>query len=71
MHIMHCIWQVGGPGVVGLQPVIDVGETFEYRSFTPLPTKRGTMEGIFFMLGTKSHKCFDVHVGPFGLITTP
>lgn len=52
---------------MGLQPIVEVGESFNYRSFTPLPSKRGTMEGTFFMIGTKSNKCFDVQVGPFSL----
>ena len=36
-----------GPGVVGKQPSIRVGETFEYASSTPLKTCRGTMEGFY------------------------
>lgn len=42
--------QVHGPGVVGEQPRLDPGETFEYTSFCPLPTPMGTMEGCFEML---------------------
>jgi len=38
---------VRGAGVVGKQPSIRRGETFEYASSTPLKTCRGTMEGFY------------------------
>lgn len=38
---------VRGAGVVGKQPSIRKGETFEYASSTPLKTCRGTMEGFY------------------------
>jgi len=38
---------VRGSGVVGKQPVIRPGETFEYTSSTTLGTPRGTMEGFY------------------------
>ena len=38
---------VRGAGVVGKQPLIRPGETFEYASSTPLNTRRGTMEGFY------------------------
>ena len=34
-------------GVVGCQPRLDPGETFEYESFCALPTEWGTMEGHY------------------------
>lgn len=34
-------------GVVGCQPRLDPGETFEYESFCALPTSWGTMEGHY------------------------
>lgn len=49
---------VRGPGVVGAQPRLAPGESFEYRSFCPLPTPIGTMEGTFQMVrddGTLFH----------------
>lgn len=40
---------VRGEGVVGQQPVITPGQTFEYSSFCPLTTPWGTMEGTYSM----------------------
>src|SRR5262245_43035754 len=33
------------PGVVGEQPVLEPGESFEYTSISPLPTPSGIMVG--------------------------
>lgn len=41
--------EVHGEGVVGQQPVIAPGRTFEYASFCPLGTSWGTMEGQYTM----------------------
>ncbi len=38
---------VKGEGVVGQQPLIQPGQTFEYSSFCPLTTPWGTMEGSY------------------------
>lgn len=47
------IQEVIGPGVIGQQPVLEEGTEFEYMSYTPLPSKRGTMQGSFFMMTKK------------------
>ncbi|HAN31085.1 MAG TPA: Co2+/Mg2+ efflux protein ApaG [Myxococcales bacterium] len=41
--------RVRGPGVVGQQPRIDPGETFQYVSGCPLSTPIGTMGGNYTM----------------------
>ena len=41
---------VQGPGVVGEQPVLDPGESFEYTSFCPLRTPIGSMHGTYQMV---------------------
>jgi len=41
---------VQGPGVVGAQPVLEPGESFEYTSFCPLPTSIGSMHGTYQMV---------------------
>ena len=41
--------EVRGDGVVGEQPVLKPGESFEYTSGTPLPTPSGIMVGTYFM----------------------
>ena len=42
---------VQGEGVVGQQPMLEPGESFEYASFCPLPTAWGTMEGSYLVQG--------------------
>jgi len=41
--------EVVGDGVVGQQPHLDPGETFEYSNWCPLNTPWGTMEGCYVM----------------------
>jgi len=41
--------EVSGDGVVGEQPVIEPGETFEYSSHCPLSTDNGIMAGSYAM----------------------
>lgn len=43
--------EVRGLGVVGQQPLLAPGETFEYTSGCPLPTPFGTMRGTFHCVG--------------------
>ncbi len=38
-----------GPGVVGAQPVLEPGQSFEYTSGCPLPTASGCMVGRYEM----------------------
>ena len=58
--------EVRGPGVVGKQPVLEPGESFEYTSFCPLRTPFGTMEGTFQMVTTDGEQ-FDATVAQFTL----
>jgi len=58
--------QVVGPGVVGEQPVLDPGDTFEYSSFCPLPTPVGSMRGTYQMV-TAGGETFDAAIAPFTL----
>lgn len=41
---------VEGPGVIGQTPNFKPGESFEYSSFSPLPTMKGEMWGHFNMV---------------------
>lgn len=41
--------EVIGPGVVGLEPIIKPGDSFEYTSGTPLSTSSGIMAGVYAM----------------------
>lgn len=61
---------ITGPGVVGRQPRLAPGESFEYTSFCPLTTSFGTMEGAYRMV-SEDGRVFEVAVGPFGLLYPP
>jgi ApaG protein len=43
------VQEVRGPGVVGVEPVLAPGESFEYTSGTPLTSPSGMMEGTYEM----------------------
>jgi ApaG protein len=58
--------EVRGPGVVGEQPVLEPGQTFQYTSGCPLPTSFGFMRGTFQMVTRKGDE-FDAAVGDFEL----
>src|SRR5262252_8200023 len=53
--------EVRGPGVVGEQPVLKPGESFEYTSGCPLPTPSGIMVGSYEMT-TLGGKRFHVDI---------
>ncbi len=58
--------EVRGLAVVGHQPVLKPGESFEYTSWTRLRTPHGTMRGTFFCM-TEDAWPFDSPVHEFGL----
>ena len=57
---------VEGEGVVGEQPVIDPGASFDYVSGCPLSTPTGTMQGSYHMIGADG-AAFDVAIPKFAL----
>ena len=59
--------EVSGEGVVGQQPHIAPGETYQYSSGAILNTKTGTMEGSYQMVSESGHG-FDARIEPFGLV---
>ena len=60
------IQEVKGAGVVGEQPMLGPGESFEYTSGTPLPTPSGFMVGTYQM-ETRSGERFDIAIPAFSL----
>lgn len=58
--------EVEGPGVIGQQPVLEPGNSFEYTSFCPLKTNVGTMHGTYTMV-TPSGTSFEAKIAPFTL----
>lgn len=59
--------EVQGLGVVGQQPKILPGDSFEYTSGAILETPMGTMHGSYLML-TETGEPFDAPIVPFRLI---
>ena len=57
---------VEGPGVVGEQPLLTPGTSFEYTSFCPLPTPYGTMHGTYRMI-CPGGDAFEAVIAPFTL----
>ena len=57
---------VEGPGVVGEQPLLTPGASFEYTSFCPLPTPYGTMHGTYRMI-CPGGDSFEAVIAPFTL----
>ena len=58
--------KVKGLGVVGHQPLLQPGESFEYSSGTRLRTPTGTMHGSFFCVAVDGEK-FEVDIPMFVL----
>jgi ApaG protein len=58
--------EVKGPGVVGEQPVLKPGESFQYTSGAPLNTTSGMMGGAYQM-ETESGERFDIEIPTFSL----
>jgi ApaG protein len=61
--------EVRGAGVVGEEPVLEPGESFEYTSGVPLPTPSGFMVGSYGMV-TATGERFDIEIPPFSLDST-
>ena len=59
--------EVRGPGVVGEQPRLMPGASFDYTSFCPLPTPFGVMQGSFQMVRDDGTD-FEVPIAPFRLV---
>src|SRR5271170_4066667 len=58
--------EVRGAGVVGEEPVLKAGESFEYTSGVPLQTPSGFMVGTYGMVGADGDN-FDIDVPAFSL----
>jgi ApaG protein len=58
--------EVKGPGVVGEEPVLKPGGSYEYTSGVPLPTTSGFMAGSYGMT-TDTGERFDIEIPAFSL----
>lgn len=57
---------VKGEGVVGMQPTLTPGETFEYTSGVPLQTSSGFMTGRYQMVTDRGER-FEIDIPTFSL----
>ena len=60
------VQEVKGLGVVGRQPLLAPGESFEYTSSATLATSMGTMRGTYQMV-SEDGSAFEVPIPPFTL----
>jgi ApaG protein len=58
--------EVKGPGVIGKQPFLKPGESFEYTSGAPLDTPSGMMGGSYQMESDRGER-FDIEIPTFSL----
>lgn len=59
--------EVQGAGVVGKQPTLEPGESFEYTSGCPLATPYGSMSGTYEMARADGTR-FDAEIAVFQLL---
>jgi len=62
----NVVQEVKGLGVVGEQPLLRPGESFEYTSGTAMATPVGTMRGTYQMVAEDGNK-FDAEIPTFTL----
>jgi ApaG protein len=60
------VQDVRGAGVVGEEPVLEPGRSFEYTSGVPLPTPSGFMVGTYGMIADTGER-FDIEIPAFSL----
>jgi len=58
--------EVRGAGVVGEEPVLEPGASFEYTSGVPLQTRSGFMVGTYGMVSSNGER-FDIAIPAFSL----
>jgi len=58
--------EVRGPGVVGKQPILKPGQSFQYSSFVTLAAPNGAMRGTYQMI-TEDGTPFEIEIAPFAL----
>jgi len=58
--------RVEGEGVIGAQPLLAPGESYDYVSGCPLDTPSGSMEGVYRMMGADGGM-FDARIPRFAL----
>lgn len=60
--------EVEGEGVIGIQPVLKPGETYQYVSGCNLKTEMGKMHGNYLMENQHNKATFKVNIPSFDMI---
>lgn len=60
--------EVEGEGVIGVQPLINPGEQYQYVSGCNLRTEMGKMHGTYLMENVNNKKNFEVNIPVFEMI---
>jgi ApaG protein len=60
--------EVEGEGVVGVQPILQPGERYQYVSGCNLRTEMGKMYGSYTMENLNNKKTFEVNIPVFAMI---
>lgn len=60
--------EVEGEGVVGVQPVLQPGQQFQYVSGCNLRTEIGRMQGTYLMENQDTKSAFSVKIPPFDMV---
>lgn len=60
--------QVEGEGVVGQQPILNPGESYQYISGCNLKSEMGKMWGFYTMADLSTHQSFRVEIPEFQMI---
>jgi len=60
--------EVDGPGVVGEQPILYPGQSYQYASWCQLHTPFGEMSGYYLMYRLTDETYFDAKVPTFSLM---
>jgi ApaG protein len=58
--------EVRGPGVIGEQPILEPGDSYEYSSGTPLASPSAIMTGTYQMENERG-ETFDIQIPAFSL----
>lgn len=59
---------VEGDGVIGRQPVLYAGDSYQYMSGCNLPTAIGKMEGVYIFENKSTGKEFEVKIPVFKMV---
>jgi ApaG protein len=70
-HLIYGIQHVDGPGVIGEQPVIEVGDCFEYVSGCEFWMPIGRMSGFYTFQNLETEQLFSVPIPLFTLEFPP